>query len=90
MESQDFRYQFRAVANVQVSARRYRLLDVYCLDLDRPFRNHLWIDWTVNNPFRVPLTIYFEATVHLYQKRSGNYRFGLKDPKLIKLERSES
>lgn len=78
------RYRFRATVDLQVNARRYRLLNVYNIDLNRPFRYHLWIDWSSNNPFRAPCEIEFNGTVHFYRKRSGKLRFGIQNPTFIR------
>jgi hypothetical protein len=78
------RYRFRATVDLQISPRRYRLLSVHNIDLDKPFRYHLWIDWTSNNPFRPNCEIEFNGTVHFYRKRSGKIRFGIKDPTFIR------
>lgn len=79
------RYRFRAVVDFQVNARHYKLLNIYNIDLNKPFRNHLWITWTVNNPFPANREIEFNGTIYLYRKRSGKLRFGIKDPSLIRV-----
>ena len=77
------RYIFKATVAAQISARRFKLKDVYNVTLDKPFRYHLWADTEESNFFRGAKVKYFEAEVFMYQKKSGKWRFGLKGYKII-------
>lgn len=77
------RYLFKARVEIQLSTRSFFLKDVFNVSLDTPYRYHLWADVETNNLFRNCSEVYFMATICMYQKFNGNWRFGLKEYELV-------
>lgn len=77
------RLRFSAYVQGVDNDKRFILLDVWNIDQQKIFRDHVWIKWKANDKPQVGDCIVFTAKINWYLKSDGNRKRGLIRPILI-------